>query len=1510
MPDHSAHSLLFAAVASVAEDLLLITSPSVPLLPNSLPSILDRLSTLLALSPNPPLAASVLPLPQTLVNCIPFIYDAVRKRAQLVFHVIADSADNDYSHFAAMRDTGAVLLATCPDHESVADAVVLAHAIAKAVELPVVHFVGNNQNALSDVLPTLDRDAATRFLQSLKSTPIAPSVAPSVVSTPVMGYSPALSIAPSAAAAASPTASVSAALANTQLSELPPFIKRHDGAEVDQAKVLSAILEINQKLARPVPLFDYSGAPDATSVVIVLGSTSFNVESAINSLVADSKKVGVLRVRLYRPFSDRHVLAALPASVTKIAVFETCRFLSTPLSPLFVDVATAFNSGGWHATPPVIREARPEGDAASVTPEMIVKAVTLLSLSNPPVFFGAAQPTATPAPQIKEVAASSAVTPDNVEGPYIKLLEQVFANRLVIANVAGHESVWGGAGSGSAEVGFGRLLVLIQNQQRLTTLIQSLTSEKSPVNLPKPLVQSLHDWLRLPANAKSDKVLAAASEVEKHLVAIPPPAIYDGPLAELLRLRHHFRKPALWLVGGDRLAYDIGNSGVHHLVSSKQPVNMLVLDTQPYSEKVSGISATGDVRKKDIGLYAMSYGGVYVASIALNASYAQALRSIMEAEAYPGPSIVLAYSPRVGADASNTGYESLVANKRFATSVSGPLTALKETKQAVDSGYWPLYRWNPSSEEGFSLDSERIRKELKQFLEKENQLALVIKSKGPEYGVGIDASASETVRKVAERKVQDSYAALLGSLNAVPLTILYGSDGGNAENVSKKIAAEAKGRGLRVRMSTMNDEAVEDLAKETNVLFVVSTAGQGEFPINSKELWRSLAQMQKGGAVDLSNVQYAVFAMGDSHYWPLPEDAVYFAKSGKDLDAKLEALGAKRAVEAGIGDDQDPDGYMTGYHAFLPKVWEFLGVGEVEVSATPGALGPPSDDAIKESSNYLRGTIKEGLEDRSTGALAEYDTKLTKFHGIYMQDDRDIREQRTRQGLEPAFSFMIRVRVPGGVATPAQWLRMDEIADTYANGTIKVTTRQAFQFHGVVKGKLKKTMQEINQCLMDTIAACGDVNRNVMCNPNPDISELHAEVYEFAKAFSEHLTPRTSAYHEIWLDKQLVAGGEDHEPLYGKTYLPRKFKTAIAVPPSNDVDVFAHDLGYIAIVDPATKKLIGYNVTVGGGMGMTHGNKKTYPVLAQVLGFATPEQAITVGEKVMLVQRDYGDRTNRKHARLKYTIEDRGLDWFRREVETLLGYKLAPAKPYEFTHNGDRYGWTRSEHTGRWHYTLFVQNGRVRDYVSTNAKGSSAPRYKTGLHAIATQLKRDGNGELRLTPNQHVMISNLTDAQRTQVAGLLKEYGLSNEGRGLATLHSMACVALPTCGLAMAESERYLPDLVEMIEDVMEECGLDRIKDAITVRMTGCPNGCARPALAEIGFVGKAPGAYNMYLGGSFRGDRLNKLYAESLGEKEILEALRPVLKRYALERNGAEEKFGDFVTRVGIVKHGKNFHD
>jgi sulfite reductase (NADPH) hemoprotein beta-component len=491
---------------------------------------------------------------------------------------------------------------------------------------------------------------------------------------------------------------------------------------------------------------------------------------------------------------------------------------------------------------------------------------------------------------------------------------------------------------------------------------------------------------------------------------------------------------------------------------------------------------------------------------------------------------------------------------------------------------------------------------------------------------------------------------------------------------------------------------------------------------------------------------------------------------------------------------------------------------------------------------------------------------------------------------------MARIRLPGGVCSASQWLKLDELARTYAAGTLRLTTRQTFQLHRVMKDDLRTVIQGLGDVLLDTKAACGDDTRGVMCAVNPSLSKLHAEVYALAKQASDHAVPKTGAYQEIWYGAERQETDGPEEPFYGRTYMPRKFKIGFAIPPSNDIDVYSQDLGFIAIAQRG--KLKGFNVAIGGGLGRTDQAPKTYPRLASVIGSIDVGQLIPVIDAVMSVQRDYGDRLDRSHARFKYTIDDRGLDWIKAEIERRLGAPLAAARPYTFTSNGDPLGWVKGD-DGRQHCTLFIQNGRI---VNTPERPMM-----DGLRAIA----RVHGGAFRITPNQNLIISDIEPKDRPAIERLMKEFGLDEfETRSGLRLNAMACVALPTCGLAMAEAERYLPDLIAKIETILAAHGLK--DDPITIRMTGCPNGCARPYIAEIGLTGRAPGKYNLYLGGGFHGQRLNKMYLENVGENAILAALDKTLGHYARDRKPGES-FGDFVIRAGYVvevKEGRFFND
>ena len=539
------------------------------------------------------------------------------------------------------------------------------------------------------------------------------------------------------------------------------------------------------------------------------------------------------------------------------------------------------------------------------------------------------------------------------------------------------------------------------------------------------------------------------------------------------------------------------------------------------------------------------------------------------------------------------------------------------------------------------------------------------------------------------------------------------------------------------------------------------------------------------------------------------------------------------------------------------------------------------NEGLKSANSLLAGTIPQTLADAAAERFSEDDYEFLKFHGIYQQDDRDQRK------IAKHYVMMVRTKFPGGVLSGAQYVACDRLADQYANGTLRITTRQDFQFHGIVKSNLRETMKGLNEALITTIAACGDVERNVMAPPTPATSRLVDLVLEEARKLSDALAPKTPAYHSIWLNGQEIdlspeANAGFVDPLYGKTYLPRKFKTAFAIPPLNDIDIFTNDLGFVVIGD--NDKLAGYNLLAGGGMGMSHGNAKTFPRMADVIGFLTPEHLEAVAKAVLTVHRDFGDRTNRKHARLKYVLEERGVDWFRIEVEQRAGIKLAPAREARFTRQGDLLGW-HQQTNGNYFLGLFVENGRIRDVEGY--------QLKTGLRRVIERFQP----EVRLTASQNLLLVNLKPEQRSDIEQLLSEHGVSvNNPFSPTRLASMACPALPTCGLALAESERVLPDLLSRVEQLLVELGLE--KEELIVRMTGCPNGCARPYMAEIAFVGKSPNKYQLYLGGNEASTRLNRLYKDSVKGDDLINELRAVLSRFCQQRNGAE-RFGDFCARV-----------
>jgi sulfite reductase (ferredoxin) len=560
----------------------------------------------------------------------------------------------------------------------------------------------------------------------------------------------------------------------------------------------------------------------------------------------------------------------------------------------------------------------------------------------------------------------------------------------------------------------------------------------------------------------------------------------------------------------------------------------------------------------------------------------------------------------------------------------------------------------------------------------------------------------------------------------------------------------------------------------------------------------------------------------------------------------------------------------------------------------PSAAKPSAVEVAKTASNYLRGDIARELADGAPG-FGKPSVQLLKNHGTYQQDDREARKAVDGKKSERQISFMIRTCVPGGKLTAEQLLAAIDMGDELGNGTIRLTTRQSIQHHGVVKGDLKSFMQKVHANHMTTLAACGDVERNIMCCPAPIRNDpVREQMQAQLDALARHLAPRTRAYYEIWLtdpdtgEKTLAAGNAKEavvEPIYGPTYLPRKFKTAFALPEDNCTDVYANDLGFITVHEQG--KILGYNVLAGGGMGVTPSAAKTFPALAKRLGFVPPEDVLAIAEAIVKVQRDFGNRSDRKVARLKYTIHTMGLEAFRAKVEEYFGKPLAPCHPADVHAFDDHIGW-HEQGDGKFFYGLNVENGRVHD--------TGDFRLKTALRRIL----RDLRPGVRITAHQSLLFTDLAVTDRERLAEILHDHGVKTSEE-ISTLRrwSMACVALPTCGLAVAESERVLPGLIDALEPEVSRLGLAH--DAFTLRMTGCPNACARPYNSDIGIVGRTLGKYTIFLGGRLLGDRLNEQYKDVVPFEDLCRELTAVLACYKAERHGGET-LGDFCHRKGVA--------
>ncbi|EMU9000791.1 assimilatory sulfite reductase (NADPH) hemoprotein subunit [Providencia rettgeri] len=542
-------------------------------------------------------------------------------------------------------------------------------------------------------------------------------------------------------------------------------------------------------------------------------------------------------------------------------------------------------------------------------------------------------------------------------------------------------------------------------------------------------------------------------------------------------------------------------------------------------------------------------------------------------------------------------------------------------------------------------------------------------------------------------------------------------------------------------------------------------------------------------------------------------------------------------------------------------------------------------ERMKQDSNYLRGTIKEDLKNGLTGGFNGDNFLLIRFHGMYQQDDRDIRAERAEQKLEPRHAMMLRCRLPGGIITPKQWLDIDKFATEHTlYGSVRITNRQTFQFHGILKGDVKPAHQMLSHVGLDALATANDVNRNVLCTSNPVQSELHQQAYEWAKKISEHLLPRTSAYAEIWLDKEKIVT-TDEEPILGQTYLPRKFKTSVVIPPLNDVDLHANDMNFIAIAE--NDELIGFNVLVGGGLAMTHGDTATFPRLASEFGFIPLDKTLAIAEAIVTTQRDWGNRTDRKNAKTKYTLERVGVDTFKAEVERRSGVDFEPIRPYQFTERGDKIDWLKGV-DNRWHLTLFIENGRLIDLADKPLK--------TGVAEIA----RIHQGDFRLTANQNLIVAGVPESEKEAIEAIAKAHGLMSDAITPQRENSMACVSFPTCPLAMAEAERFLPEFVSHVENIMAS---HQVADEhIVLRVTGCPNGCGRAMLAEVGLVGKALDRYNLHLGGNRIGTRIPRMYRENISSAEILAILDELIGNWSKNRL-TQEGFGDFLVRTDVVK-------
>ena len=968
-------------------------------------------------------SVSITTTSDSLLLAIPHLYGLASY--PIVIHVVLSNGPSaDFSTITALRQTGFVILQSTSLQE-VQDIALVSHSLALASGKGVIHFTEASQ---LDIPIPHENVTLIEALLEFKKTSGDDSNAPTSLALYRRDLEDeAASGNPSASSSVNttePTTNGTLSNGNTHaavngnnghqangngdtasqsssMSDDQAETNCKDGSQPIQALTNKIFSRIHQLSGREYHSFDYFGPADAHSVIVLFGSGLQEFKSALAEAQASDPYhgFGLIVIRLYRPWQPLDFWTAMPRAVRKIAVVEQLRHRPTKWGPLFMDVLTASKSST-HSHVSVISYQLGQLVQESI-PSALKQIATNLHMDSP-------QQNLTIGNKLVSQSDVKLEQPQ-LENAYVKMLRQLFGEKLNVLNTTeAISSPLSSEISSAPEYLLGSYLGRLERRKRLVSEISGMA--RSGQFGQGELNTLLSQWLHQSATSTSpdeEFITSILSELQSQ----------NSPVAQkLLSDPWVFKGEVPWIIGSEAWAFDLGSSGVHHVLASGKNVNMLIIDSKRPSRQTG---ENYDDRKKDIGLYAMNFGNAYVASVAVYSSYTQVLHAMVEAQQFNGPSIVLAYLP-------------------YTSELDSPLQLLQDTKSAVDSGYWPLYRWTPSSalsaEPVFQLDSERVKKELKAFIDRENHLTHIVKG-DVALAPAVSHSHGSELKQLRKVKAKQAMERLVDGLSGPPVTILFASDGGNAENVSKRLGRRAKARGLKPKILAMDDFPIEDLPNEKNVIFLTSTAGQGEFPQNGREMWDAL---KNSTDLDLSQVTFTVFALGDSHYWPRKEDKAYYNKPGKDLDARLEVLGGQRLVDIGLGDDQDPDGYETGYNQWEPELWKALGADQVDADFEEPK--PLTNEDIKIASNFLRGTIAEGLSDTSTGAIAESDAQLTKFHGTYMQDDRDLREERKSQGLEPAYSFMVRVRMSAGVCQPEQWIAMDEISDKWGNETFKLVT--------------------------------------------------------------------------------------------------------------------------------------------------------------------------------------------------------------------------------------------------------------------------------------------------------------------------------------------------------------------------------------------------------------------------------------------------------------------------------------